>query len=65
MILFYHISSFLLIIDLYFLVPAVFVQTFNSVAELVIPIGILSEEEKGEIEIRLVIEESETIKCSI
>ena len=65
MILFYHISSFLLIIDLYFLFPAVFVQTFNSITELVIPIGILSEEEKGEIEIRPVIEESETIKCSI
>ena len=65
MILFYHISSFLLIIDLYFLFPAVFAQTFNSIAELVIPMGILSKEEKEEVEIRPVIEEAETIKCSI
>ena len=42
-----------------------FAQTFNSIAELVIPMGILSKEEKEEVEIRPVIEEAETIKCSI
>ena len=31
---------FFLIIDLYFLIPAVIAQIFNPVAELVIPMGI-------------------------
>ena len=41
---------FLLIIDVYFLIPAVIAQIFNPIAELVIPIGIPSKEEKGETE---------------
>ena len=37
---------FFLIIDLYFLIPAVIAQIYNPIAELVIPIGILTKEEK-------------------
>ena len=40
---------FFLIIDLYFLIPAAITQLFNLIAELVIPIGILSKEAKAEI----------------
>ena len=38
---------------------------FNPVAELVIPIGILSKEAKVETEIHSVITESKIRKCSI
>ena len=41
---------FVLIIDLYFSVPAVITQIFNPVAELVIPIGIPTKEAKPEME---------------
>ena len=37
---------FFLIIDLYFLIPAVTAQIFNTIAELVIPIEIPSKETK-------------------
>ena len=47
-----------LIIDLYFLVPAV-------IAEIVISIGIPSKEAKAEIEIHRVITEAKIRKCSI
>ena len=47
-----------LIIDLYFLVPAV-------IAEIVISIGIPSKEAKAEIEIHRVIAEAKIRKCSI
>ena len=53
------LSSFLFfffVIDLYLLIPAVIVQIFNPITELVIPIGIQSNETKAEIEIHLVIE---------
>ena len=40
---------FVLFIDLYFLIPAVIKQTFNPIAELVIPIGIPIKQEKAEI----------------
>ena len=43
---------FFLIIDLYFLIPAVIAQTFNHIAELIIPIRILSKEAIAEIEIQ-------------
>ena len=49
--------SFFLIIDLYFLIPAVITQIFNPVAELVIPIGIPTKEAKAEIETHPVIVE--------
>ena len=45
----------LLIIDLYFLIPAVITQIFNPIAELVIPIGISSKEAKAELETHPVI----------
>ena len=35
-----------LFIDLYFLIPAAITQTFNPIAELVIPIGISTKEVK-------------------
>ena len=46
---------FSLIIDSYFLIPAVIAQTFNPIAELLIPIGIPIKEAKAEIEIHPVI----------
>ena len=48
---------FFLIIDLYFLIPAVTAQTFNPIAELVIPIGIPIKKVKTEIEIHTAIVE--------
>ena len=56
---------FLLITDLYFLIPAVIAQIFNPIAELVIPTGIPSKEAKAEIEKYPVIEEAKIRKCSI
>ena len=41
---------FFLIIDLYFLIPAVITQNFNSIVELLIPTGIPNKEAKAEIE---------------
>ena len=49
---------FFLIIDLYFLIPAVIAQIFNPVAGLVIPIGISIKEAKAETETHLVIAEA-------
>ena len=43
---------FLLIINVYLLIPAIIAQFFNPIAELVIPIEIPTKERKGEIEIR-------------
>ena len=48
---------FFLIIDLYFLIPAVITQIFNKIAELVITIGIPTKEAKTEVETHPVIEE--------
>ena len=42
---------FFLIIDLYFLIPAVIAQIFNPIAELVIPVVIPIKGAKTEIEI--------------
>ena len=39
---------FFLIIDLYFLTPAVIAQIFNTIPELVIPTGIPIKEAKAE-----------------
>ena len=52
-------SSFFcfLIINLYFLIPAVVTQIFNSIAELVIFIGITTKEVKAKMETHLVIVE--------
>ena len=56
---------FFLIIDSYFLTPAVIIQIFSPIAELVIPIGIPNKEAKAEIEIHPVIVEAKMRKCSI
>ena len=56
---------FFLIIDLYFLILAVIAQTFNPIAELVIPIGITTKEAKAETETHPVIIEPKTRKCSV
>ena len=53
-----------LIIDLYFLIPAVITQIFNPVAELVIPIGIPTKEAKVEMETHPVILEITVIEWS-
>ena len=49
---------FFLIIDLCFLIPAATEQIFNPVTGLIIPIGILSQEAKAEIEMHPVIIEA-------
>ena len=56
---------FFLIIDLHFLIPAAMSQIFNSIAELVVPLGMSIKEVKEEIEIYLVIVEAKTRKFSI
>ena len=56
---------FFLIIELYFVIPAVITQIFNPIAELVIPTGIPTKEEKAEMETHPVIVETEIRKCSI
>ena len=53
---------FFLIIDLYFLIPTAIAQTFNPIAELVIPIVIPSKGAKTEIEIHPVIAEAKIRK---
>ena len=56
---------FFLNIDLYFLITAVIAQIFNPIAELVIPIGILSKEAKVKIKTHPVIAEAKIRNCSI
>ena len=51
---------FFLLIELYFFIPAAIAQIFNPIAELVIPIGILSKKAKAEIQIHPVIVEPKT-----
>ena len=56
---------FSLIIDLYFLIHVVIAQIFNPIAELVIPIGIPTNETKAETGTHSVIVEAKLTKCSI
>ena len=56
---------FFLIINLYFLIPAVIAQIVNPVAELVIPIEIPNKEPKAEFEINPVVVEAQIRKCSV
>ena len=56
---------FFLIIELYFLIPAVIAKIFNLIAEIVIPIGIPSKEGKAGTEIHPVISEAKIKKYSI
>ena len=66
MILFYHtIFFFLLIIDLYFLIPAVIAQILNSIAEFVIPIEIQIKGAIAEMETHPVIVEAKIRKPSM
>ena len=51
-------SLYFLIIDLHFLILAVIKQTFNPIAELIIPIGIPTKEGKLEMEVHLLTVES-------
>ena len=53
---------FFLNIDLYFLISAAIAQTFNPIAELVIPIELPSKKAKAEIEINPVIVEAKIRK---
>ena len=54
-----------LIIDLYFLIPAVIAKVFNLRAELAMHIGIPTKEEKAEIETHSLTAETKISKCSI
>ena len=54
---------FFLIINLYFLIPAVIAQIFTPVAESVIPIEIPSKEAKAAIETHSVTAEAQVRKC--
>ena len=56
---------FFLIIDLYFLIPAVIAKIFNDIAELEILIGTSTKETKAEMETHQVTVEAKIRKCSI
>ena len=56
---------FFLIIDLYFLIPALIAQIFSSIAQLLIRIGIPNKEAKAEMETHPVIVEITISKWSI
>ena len=57
--------EFFKIIDFYFFIAAVIAQFFNSIAELLISIGITTKEAKAETETHQVIVEPYIRKCSI
>ena len=50
---------------LYFLIPAIIVQIFNPIAKIIIPLAILTQEAKAEIETHPVTAEIKIRKCSI
>ena len=54
---------FVLMIDLYFLIPAVIVQIFNPSAKLVISTGTPTEKVNAEIETHPLTTEKEIRKC--
>ena len=56
---------FFLLIELYFFIPAAIAQIFNPIAELVIPIGILSKKAKAEIQIHPVTVEPKNLGISL
>ena len=67
-LLFYHVSFFFflfLIIKLYFLIPAVTAQIYNTTAELVLPIGIQTKDVKAEIETYPITAKAKTSQCLI
>ena len=54
-----------LIIDLYFLIPAIITQIFHTIVKLAMPTGILIKEAKAEMETDPLTVEIEISKCSI
>ena len=56
---------FFLIIDLYFLIPAVIAQIFNPIAEWAIYIRMSTKEARAEIETQPIIVEVKINKCSV
>ena len=64
-IIFYHVSSFFLTIDLCFIIPAVIAQIFIPIAGTVLPIEIPTKEAKSEMEKHLLIAETTISKCYI
>ena len=56
---------FFLIIDLYFLIPAVIAQIFNTIAEFVIPIRTQIKEAKAKIEVYTVVVGAYIGMCSV
>ena len=56
---------FFLIVDLYFLIPAIITQVSNPTAELVIPTGIPTNKIKAEMETHPVTAEIEISRCWI
>ena len=57
--------NYLLITDLYFLIPAIITKVFNPIAELIIPIRIPTKETKAEMVMHPVTVELGVSKCSI
>ena len=55
-------SFFFLIIDLYFLILEIIAQIFNPIVELIIPLEILTNEAKAEMEIHTVTAETKVRK---
>ena len=55
----------ILIIEIYFLIPAVIAKIYNLTTELAIPIGILSKEAKEEMGTHPVTTEARISSCSI
>ena len=51
------------LIDLYTLIPEIIARIFNPTAELIVPIGILTEEVKAEMETHPVTAEVKISKC--
>ena len=58
-------SFFFLIIDLYFLIPAVITEIYIVIAELAVPTGIPTKEARAEIETHPVTVEARISKCSV
>ena len=56
---------FFLIIDLYFLIPAVIMEIFIVIAELAVPLGIPSKEARAEFETYSVTVEATISKYSV
>ena len=62
---FFFFFYYLLITDLYFLISATIKKIFNTIAELIIPIGIPTKETKAEMGMHPVTVELGVSKCSI